>query len=287
MDITRATYDRQYEHVGNVRHGVQTGPWRVEFDAPVYKDDNGSYLKIRQGSIVSLNEDGLYTPGCPAGTTTNKPMPFLCMKNIFDPDVMTGYKGKNMSESTYSGVGDIITGIPLCSGYEVETTEFDGSATYKVNDGLVPGVSGITTDATSIVVNGTLYTYASGQSDTSTGKYTGWSDGAGSPTYIYTTKRTPVVGDKTYTAVSNGAVTTEGSYTVAAVAGAVTQDEAGLVKLAETAPGSTAPYLGFVSVPPGADRYTNVGRDSNGANGRDAYGNLRLAFWANFIPANI
>ena len=139
MNITRSTYDRQYEHVGLVRHGVQTGPWRVEFDAPVNKDDDGKYLVIRQGSVVSLNSSGKYIPGCAAGSTANHPVPFISMKNINDPDVMTGYQGRTMADSTYSGVGGVITAIPCTSGYEIETTEFDTTATYAPNDAVTAG----------------------------------------------------------------------------------------------------------------------------------------------------
>lgn len=136
-NITRASFDRQYEHVGNVRHGVQTGPWRVEFSAAV--KDVAASLAIRQGSVVSLNSDGQYVIGCAAGTDANHPVPFISMKNIFDPDVMTGIKGNSMTNTTYSAVGGIITAIPLTCGYEMETTEFDTTATYAPNDGLTAG----------------------------------------------------------------------------------------------------------------------------------------------------
>lgn len=137
-NITRAPFDRQYEHVGNVRHGVQTGPWRVEFPAAV-KDVEAS-LAIRQGSVISLDANGQYVIGCAAGSAANHPVPFISMKNIFDPDVMTGKKGATESTTTYSAVGGIIVGIPLTCGYEMETTEFDTTATYAPNDGLTAGV---------------------------------------------------------------------------------------------------------------------------------------------------
>lgn len=133
MSITRATFDRQYEHVGNIRHGVQTGPWRVEFDAPVKDEENS--LKIRQGSVVSLDANGNFVLGCTAGTAANHPVPCISMKNIIDPDVMTGYKGTDQTSRTYSAVGGSITAIPLTSGYEIETTEFDGTG-FAPNDGL-------------------------------------------------------------------------------------------------------------------------------------------------------
>lgn len=147
--ITRSATDSQSKHIGNIRHGVQTGPWRVEFPAKV-KVEAASY-KIRQGSIVSLNANGEYVIGCPAGTGVNRPVPFISMKNIIDPDVMTGKQGTNMADSTYSAVGGIITAIPATAGYEMESTEFDATATYAVNDAVVPATgdkAGLITVAT-------------------------------------------------------------------------------------------------------------------------------------------
>jgi len=137
--ITRSTFDRQYEHIGKVSHGVQTGPWRVELPAPVKADANAA--KIFQGSVVSLNADGQYVPGCPAGSATNCPVPFISMKNVFDPDVTTGYNdGANWNKrSTFSAQGGVITAVPSTAGYEMETTEFDSAATYAPNDALVAG----------------------------------------------------------------------------------------------------------------------------------------------------
>ena len=139
MSITRETHTRQYEHIGNVRHGVQTGPWRIELPAPV-KDEAAS-KGIYQGSVVSLNSDGQYVIGCAAGSGINHPVPFISMKNIFDPDVTTGYQGRTQADTTYSAVGGMITAIPCTSGYELETTEFVAASTYAYNDGVIPATS--------------------------------------------------------------------------------------------------------------------------------------------------
>lgn len=137
--ITRSTFDRQYEHIANIRHGVATGPFRIEFPAPVKAEDNAK--KIFQGSVVSLDANGEYVAGCPAGTATNCPVPFISLKNVFDPDVTTGYNsGDNWTKrSTFSAQGGKITAIPATAGYEMETTEFDTAATYAPNDALVAG----------------------------------------------------------------------------------------------------------------------------------------------------
>ena len=94
---------------------------------------------IYQGSIISLDENGQYVIGCDKGTGVNRPVPFISMKNSFDPDVTTGKLDTTMARSTYSAVGGIITAIPCTAGYELETTEYDKEATFKVNDGVVPG----------------------------------------------------------------------------------------------------------------------------------------------------
>lgn len=187
MSITRSPFAKQYEHIGNVRHGVQTGPWRVEFDAPV-KDEAASY-KINQGSVVSLNAEGQFVIGCSSTSGVNCPVPFMSMKNIFDPDVTTGISNANMAEATYSAVGGNITAIPNTCGYELETTEFDATATYYPNDGLK----------------------------------------------------------------------------------AATGDDIGKITKATVAPGNAEAYLGFVSKAPS----------------KDYFGNKRLAYFANFIPAGI
>ena len=188
MGITRQTQTRQWEHIGNIRHGVQTGPWRVENPADVDSSD-ANYDKIMQGSVVSINANGKYIAGCAAGSGINHPVPFISMKNIFDPDITTGYQGKTQEDSTYSAVGGTITAIPCTAGYELETTEFDALATYAYNDGVIPATS----------------------------------------------------------------------------------TDIGKVTVATKAPGQDDVYLGFVSRPPAPDYF----------------GNKRIAFWSNFIPAGI
>ena len=150
-ELTREPLTRQDAHVGNVRHGVATGPWRVEYVAAVDTTDLTAARKIVQGSVVSLNAYGKYVVGCEAGTGINNPVPFISLKNSFDPDVTTGKAGigvtygggtasTDLGTATLSAMGGNITAIPTTCGYELETTEFDATATYAFNDGLVPGI---------------------------------------------------------------------------------------------------------------------------------------------------
>ena len=153
MSITRSAFvDRQMAHIGNVRHGVATGPWRVEFDAKVH-DDTGSdgaktCLKIKQGSIVVLNKDGefeLATATNLALKTNNCAVPCISLKNVFDADVTTGMDTTSNPalDKTVSAMGNVITAIPVTSGYELETTEYDTAITdYKPGDLLTVGTDG-------------------------------------------------------------------------------------------------------------------------------------------------
>lgn len=133
-NISRTNFTRQYEHVAVVAHGAHP-EYRLEFDAKV-KDEAAS-KGIYQGSVVSLNADGEYVIGCGVGTGVNFPVPMISMKNVADPDVSAGITGTDYRTSTYSAIGGKITAIPCTGSYEIETTEFDATATYLPNDGVV------------------------------------------------------------------------------------------------------------------------------------------------------
>ena len=151
MSITRSAFvDRQMAHIGNVRHGVATGPWRVEFDAKVH-DDTGSdgaktCLKIKQGSVVVLNKDGEFELATATNLvlkTNNCAVPCISLKNVFDADVTTGIETDPKIDKTVSAMGNVITAIPVTSGYELETTEWEGNAAdYKPGDLLTVGTDG-------------------------------------------------------------------------------------------------------------------------------------------------
>ena len=159
--ITRAQYKRQFQHVLNIKHGVKDSPYRVEITAPVKEAD--ASLGINQGSVVSLDSNGQFQIGAPAGSGYNHPVPMFSCKNVWDPDVTTGLNATATlvssgtskahtvlaKDSTWSAMGGTITAIPVTAGYELETTEFDASATYAVNDALTAATS---TDAGLVTV---------------------------------------------------------------------------------------------------------------------------------------
>lgn len=141
--LTRIRTARQFEHIAVIRHGVATGPSRVEFDAPIAAGVAGAN-DIVQGSVVSLNADGKYVLGCAAGSVANRPVPCISLKNAFDPDVTTGIvksADATSHQDVFSGVGGSITAIPCTCGYELQTTQFVAD-TYAVNDGITAGTVG-------------------------------------------------------------------------------------------------------------------------------------------------
>lgn len=144
MSITRSAFDRQMSHIGNVRHGVATGPWRVEFDAKVA--DDAANLKIKQGSVVHLNESGAFTIGVPTRTPTSCSVPCISLKNVSDADVTTGMNTTSNPalDKTVSAMGSVITAIPVTSGYELETTEFvaEDKDKLKVGTFITAGTDG-------------------------------------------------------------------------------------------------------------------------------------------------
>lgn len=138
MAITRDSGTRQYEHVAVIAHGAHP-EYRLEFDA--YVKDEAASRKIRQGSVVSLDANGQYVIGCGAGSDYCFPVPCISMKNIYDPDVMTGRQGADTFTTHWSPVGGKITAIPCTGSYEIETTEFkavNGTNPYTPGVGLVP-----------------------------------------------------------------------------------------------------------------------------------------------------
>lgn len=160
MSITRSAFvDRQMAHIGNVRHGVATGPWRVEFDAKVH-DDTGAggaknCLKIKQGSVVVLNKDGEFELATSTNlklateNNNNCAVPCISLKNVFDADVTTGIEADPKIDQTVSAMGNVITAIPVTSGYELETTEYDTAIEdYKPGDLLIAGTDGKVTRST-------------------------------------------------------------------------------------------------------------------------------------------
>lgn len=130
--ITRSNVAAQSSHAAIVAHGAHP-EYRLEFVAAVAGTATGIY----QGSIVSVDANGEFVLGCGAGTGKNFPVPMISMKNMVDPDVTTG-----VANSVFSAVGGNITAIPVTGGYEIETTEFDGTVTYKAGDALTVDANG-------------------------------------------------------------------------------------------------------------------------------------------------
>ena len=122
----------QYQYICNVLKGGPINA-RLEFTAAVKNDESDTYMNIRQGSLVSLDPESAtpeFVIGCPAGSGSNYPMPMWSVKNIFDPDVLTG------SQKSSTWIGGQITAYVATGGFELETSEFDTTQTYKPGDAL-------------------------------------------------------------------------------------------------------------------------------------------------------
>jgi hypothetical protein len=136
MAIRRPAGTLQSDHVAVVKHGAHP-EYRVEIDAPVDGTDE-NYVNIFQGSIISID----YTTNGYRLGATNGGVPSISMKNVKDEDVTTG-KGIADYKGTLSAVGGVITAIPVTAGYEMETTEFDKTATYLIGMKLGANSSGL------------------------------------------------------------------------------------------------------------------------------------------------
>lgn len=157
--FTRTNFDQQINHAAVLAHGAHP-KYRVEHDGELDASTPEKKLAnsaIKQGSVVHLDSTtGKYNIGLAAASSINFPVPFISLKNAFDPDVTTGVEGDtqtvqiygstntfsfpNPRRSTFSAVGGKITAIPMTAGYEIETTEFV-EATYHINDALTAATS--------------------------------------------------------------------------------------------------------------------------------------------------
>lgn len=101
---------------------------------------------INEGSVMSLNPDGKFIAGCPAGgVAAVQPMPIFAMQGINDFDA-------NSDVGNISG--GVMSGYVATGGFEIATTEFDAGGTYLPNtlltafEGGAAGTEGFLTDAT-------------------------------------------------------------------------------------------------------------------------------------------
>lgn len=133
MRIVRSVR-QQYENYIVVRHGGVSDPERLFFNAPLNAEATG----VVRGSVVSLNEKGEMVLGLPEGTGNVYPMPMFAKKNADDPDVTTGAVGKETGEIiATSTVGGVMMAYVATGGFEIESSEFDKTATYTINTALV------------------------------------------------------------------------------------------------------------------------------------------------------
>ena len=151
--ITRKV-KQQYENYVDVKAGDLELSNQLVKTAMLSEAESDSAEKIVRGSVVSLNEEGKFKLGCPVGSGNIYPMPMFARKNAYDPDVMTGAVGESTGETlATSVVGGRMAAYVATGGFELESSEFDKAATYKVNMALTANAAGKVVPAGS----GTVY----------------------------------------------------------------------------------------------------------------------------------
>lgn len=151
--ITRKV-KQQYENYVDVKAGDLELSNQLVKTAMLSEAESDSAEKIVRGSVVSLNEEGKFKLGCPVGSGNIYPMPMFARKNAYDPDVMTGAAGESTGETlATSVVGGRMAAYVATGGFELESSEFDKAATYKVNMALTANAAGKVVPAGS----GTVY----------------------------------------------------------------------------------------------------------------------------------
>lgn len=155
MAITRKV-QQQYENYCDVKAGNLEVSDQLIFTAPLSEAESDSAAKIVRGSVVSLNEDGKFVLGCPVGSANIYPIPMFSRKNAYDPDVMTGAVGAHTNEVlATSVVGGRIPAYVSTGAFEIESSEYDTAATYKVNMALKAAATGKVTPAGSQTIYST------------------------------------------------------------------------------------------------------------------------------------
>lgn len=106
---------------------------RLDFAAPPKVGE-----EIETGGLMSLDSNGQFIAGCPAGDTAVRPMPFFAIQGINDFDA-------NSDEGNISG--GVMSGYGATGGFEIATTEFD-AGTYVPNQLLTSGTGAAVKAAT-------------------------------------------------------------------------------------------------------------------------------------------
>jgi hypothetical protein len=109
--------DQMYDHECNVLKGWLPDMHCLDKQAPLASGE-----VINAGSVCYIDEDGLFRLGFPDNV-----MPCIAWPNSFDFDVSSDVGNINKA---------VMNALPCIGAYEVQTTEFDGTQTYKINDHL-------------------------------------------------------------------------------------------------------------------------------------------------------
>lgn len=158
------TPTQMFEHNLNVVKGP-TLMHRLDYSALV--DTDGLADGLVEGMLMSISSTtGKVVRGCGVGSAANRPMPMWAIQGVNDYDA-------NSDVGNISG--GVMSGIVATGGFEIETTEFDSTATYYPNDLLVP--SGTTAGYVTLAVAADLYDEKPIVGCVSKAKFTSLADG--------------------------------------------------------------------------------------------------------------
>ena len=138
--MSAINFQTQYRGIKGCQGQVLTGPtaatgYQVQYHAPLVAD----YGQIPNGRIVYLDDKGWLTPICPAEGALEFAMPLLLMEGggMIPVVPQTFRYGQEAPYRTaIPQPMPNVTALPLCSGYEFLTTEYDDAADYTFNQAL-------------------------------------------------------------------------------------------------------------------------------------------------------
>jgi len=148
--MSAINFSTQYRGIKGCQGNVLTGPtaatgYQIQYHAPLTAD----YTELPNGRIVYLDSLGWFTPICPVNEAQKFAMPLLLMEGGGKIPVVPQtfrYGQEAPYRTAIPQPQPNVTALPLCSGYEFLTTEYDDAADYTFNQVLTsivdPAVNG-------------------------------------------------------------------------------------------------------------------------------------------------
>jgi hypothetical protein len=138
--MTAINFQSQYRGIKGCQGHVFSGPtptstYQTQYHAPLHPD----YTGLPNGRVVYVNRHGELTPECPADAPKKFAMPLLlCEGGAKIADVYATFR--QGLEAPYRTAipqpNPNVMALPLCTGYEHLSTEFDPDKNYTYNMAL-------------------------------------------------------------------------------------------------------------------------------------------------------